>query len=138
VPLTDSNSKITAHSNNAFYRVNGGTLVSLGGTSYTASTLGSFEATASAINPGFKNTANLPSGWTGSYGVNLAPNNDGLSLSASSPVLGLGAVLSSPYSGSINTAARPATGAWNPGAYQISLVEDSLTPPTGLKAILGP
>jgi len=48
---------------------------------------------ASSSDPRYKNTANLPTGFTGTYGVNLAPNNDGLSLQQGSPGIDQGIVL---------------------------------------------
>jgi len=81
-------------------------------------------------NPSFKNTGNLPNGFTGTYGVNLAPNADGLTLASGSPALGAGTTLPSPYDNSINSVARPSSG-WDLGAYQSTSV---LSPPTGLTA----
>lgn len=119
-PLTDSQGKISAHSNNLFYR-SSGTLVSSKGVSYTSSNLKTgYEATSSSSDPLYKNTANLPTGFTGTYGVNLAPNNDGLSLQQSSPGIDHGIVLASAYGGSINSINRPGSGAWDLGAYEQS------------------
>ena len=75
IPLTDSG-RITAHSNNIYY--GSGTLVRSNGTNYTAGNLGSYEPTASAANPQFVNTANLPTGFAGTYGVRSCPEHDGI------------------------------------------------------------
>lgn len=83
-------------------------------------------------NPSFKNTGNLPNGFTGTYGVNMAPNADGLSLVSGSPALAAGTTLPSPYDNSINSVARPGSG-WDLGAYQ-SAITSAPPPPTGLKA----
>ncbi len=88
-----------------------------GETSYSASNLTSFESTASAANPLFKNTGALPTGFTGTYGSTLAPNADGLSLQSTSYGRGHGVSLISPYNNSINSVTRTA-GAWDMGAYQ--------------------
>jgi hypothetical protein len=121
VPLTDNQGKISSHSNNLFYR-SSGTLVSSKGVSYTSSNLkNGYEATSSSSDPLYQNTANLPTGYTGTYGVNLAPNNDGLSLQPSSPGVSNGIALASAYGGSINSVIRPVTGAWDMGAYGQSL-----------------
>lgn len=136
-PLSDPLGRITARGNNVYFRANGGTLVSSGGASFTAGTLAGYEPSASSANPGFKNTAALPAGWTGSFGADLAPSPDGLSLLSSSPVLNAGAVLGAPFNGSINSVARPASGPWTPGAYQF----DGTTPPgapSGLSVTIGP
>jgi hypothetical protein len=117
VPLQDPQGKITSHSGNIFYR-NTGTLVSSGGTNYSSGNLASYEPSASSGNPLFKNTGNLPTGFTGTYGTNLAPNSDGLSLQQTSYGIGNGTTLVSPYNGSINTVTRPPGGGWDIGAYQ--------------------
>lgn len=139
VPLTDASQKITGHGNNVYFRSGGGTLVSSGGSSFSAaSLLSGYEATASSSDPLFKNSANLPDGFTGSFGAGLAPNRDGLSLQVTSPALSVGANLGAPYNGSINSVARPASGAWNAGAYQMMMGGEELSAPTGIKATLGP
>lgn len=115
-PLTDSGGKITAHSNNLFYR-GSGTLVSSKGTNYTASNLSSYESTAVAANPLFANAAQLPAGFSGTFGTDLAPNASGLSLQTTSPALRAGATLAATYSSSINSLARSAS-VWDIGAYQ--------------------
>ena len=83
-------------------------------------------------NPSFKNTGNLPNGFTGTYGVNMAPNADGLSLVSGSPALGAGTTLPSPYDNSIDSVARPGSG-WDLGAYQSTTIS-APSPPTGLTA----
>jgi hypothetical protein len=125
-PLTDAGRKITSHSNNLFYRTSG-TLVSSGGTSYTASNLASYEPSATSANPSFKNTSNLPNGFTGSFPSTLMPNSDGLSLSPGSPALNTGVALGAAYVTSINSVSRPAGGAWDIGAYEAGV--GSTTPP---------
>jgi len=117
VPLTDSG-RITSHSNNIFF--GNGTLVRSGSTNYTSSNISSYEATASSANPLFTNTANLPTGFAGTYGTNLAPNTTGLSLQASSYANDHGAALASPYNGSINSITRPSGGGSDIGAYEYS------------------
>ncbi len=113
--LLTNGAVLTTHANNIYY--GSGTLVTYGGTSYSASNLASFESTASAANPLFKNTGSLPTGFTGTYGSTLAPNADGLSLQSTSYGRGHGGSLSSPYNNSINSVART-SGAWDIGAYQ--------------------
>lgn len=68
-------------------------------------------------NPNFKNTGNLPTAFTGTYGVNLAPNHDGLS-TESGPAIDAGANLGASYNTSINSVIRPNDGGWDIGAYQ--------------------
>jgi len=135
-PLTDAASKITTRGNNVYFRASGTTLVSSGGSSYTASTLANYETTSSSANPAFKNLPSLPTGWLGAYGADLEPNNDGLSLQADSTVLNFGAVLSAPFNGSINSLTRPDAGSWTPGAYQFSGGTTQPGPATGLSATI--
>ncbi len=136
VCLTDSGGDIDTHSHNLFYRANGGTLVSTGGTTYNAANIGSWEPTAQTADPLFKNTANLPDGFSGSFGSSLAPNKDGLSLQASSPAFNSGVALGAAYSGAINTAARPVGAAWDLGAYEgASNGQPLVAIPQGLRVI---
>lgn len=135
VPLTDLGQDITAHSNNLFFRSGGGTLVRSGANNYTASNLGSgYEATASSGDPLFKNPSNVPTGFTGTYGVDMRPNNDGLSLQQSSPGVNSGLSLTGGYNGSINSISRPAGAGWDIGAYELgSTVSQPPPAPTNLR-----
>lgn len=132
-PLSDPAGKITAHNNNTYYRVGGGTLVSSGGTSYTSSNLTTYEATGFSSDPLFVNTSNLPTGFTGTYGINEQPNNNGLALQTSSPDLGSGAILGSAYNSSINSITRPSSSGWDRGAYQTG--SNIPAPPTNLSIV---
>ena len=136
VPLTDSQGKISSHSNNIFYSSNG-TLVTSKSVSYNASNLKSnYEATASSSDPLYKNTANLPTGYTGIYGVNLAPNNDGLNLQEGSPGINNGIALGSSFAGSINSVGRPAGNGWDIGAYEYYPGAGNVpAPPTNLRIV---
>lgn len=111
-------------------------MVSVGGTSYTASNLHTFEATASSNDPLFKNALNVPTGFSGTFG-SFAPNKDGLSLQESSFEVNNGASLPAIYNGSINAQTRPVGSAWDVGAYESVLSGNVvLTPPRNLR-ILG-
>jgi hypothetical protein len=117
LPLSDAGRKITTHSNNLFYR-SSGTLVTSGGTSYSASTLNNYESSASSANPLFKSTSALPTGFSGAFGSSLAPSSDGLSLQNGSPAINGGRPLGNQYAMSINSVMRPAGSAWDIGAYE--------------------
>ena len=133
-PLSDAGRKITAHSNNIFFR-SSGTLVSSGGTNYTAANLSNYELSGSGANPAFRNTASLPTGFTGVYPV-LTPNADGLSLQAGSAGLNTGAPLVAAYATSINSVARPASGGWDIGAYEGGTVTGTVpSPPTNVRIV---
>jgi hypothetical protein len=136
VPLTDAKGQITSHSNNIFYRGNG-TLVLSNGVNYSSSNLTtSYEPTGSSSSPMFKNTANLPTGFSGVYGVNMAPKDDGLSLQPGGPGIKKGIALSSSFAGSINSVDRPAGGEWDIGAYESRLgASRAQDPPTNLKIV---
>jgi hypothetical protein len=131
VPLTDSG-KITSHSNNIYY--GSGTLVRSNGTNYVSSNLSSYETTASAGNPLFVKIDNLPTGFTGTYGIDLAPNATGLSLQQTSYGIDHGAILTSPYNGSINSINRPPGSGWDIGAYESSGAAP-LAAPTNLRIV---
>jgi len=126
VPFTARSGVVTTHSNNIYYR-GGGTLISIGGTSYDAGSLSSYEATGSGANPLFKNIANLPTGLSGSAST-PAPNTDGLSLQGSSVGIDNGVALPAPYNGSVNSLTRPLGGNWDIGAYEFA-TGSHLTPP---------
>ncbi|MCL4785706.1 MAG: immunoglobulin domain-containing protein [Verrucomicrobia bacterium] len=135
VPLTDSGSDITGHSHNLFYRANSGARAQIGGTSYTTTSITSWEPTARTTDPLFKNPANLPTGFILTVGGTLVPNTDGLSLQEGSPALGVGADLGATFSGSINGTARAAGTAWDLGAYQRVAGAAPPSPPRNLAVI---
>ncbi len=70
-------------------------------------------------NPAFMGQANLPTGFVGTYGVDLRPNRDGLSLQSTSTAINTGAVLAGSYNGSVNSVSRPVGNGWDIGAYEI-------------------
>jgi hypothetical protein len=117
IPLTDSQGQITVHSNNIFY--GGGTLVRSNGVDYVSSNLvNGYESSARSINPLFNNSDNVPTGFTGAYGTDMAPNTNGFSLRNGSPGINGGIALSSDFAGSINSVHRPVGAKWDVGAYQ--------------------
>jgi hypothetical protein len=77
-----------------------------------------YEPTASSSDPLFSNPANLPTGFTGTYGVDMVPNWDGFSLLKGSPGINRGMALSSDFDRSINSIRRPAGDGWDIGAYE--------------------
>ena len=131
VALTEDG-RFTGHSNNIFH--GGSVLVSSAGVAFGTANLGSYEASASALDPFFIDPARLPTGFTGSYGVNLKPNTDGLALRGTSYGIGHGASLPPPYSGSINGVPR-ATGKADIGAYQSDAGSSPPLPPTNLRVV---
>ncbi len=118
IPLIDDGGNITAHSNNLFYRLGGGTLVKVNGTNYTASDITTWETTALTDDPLFYNPADLPSGFIGTPGVDIKPNTDGFTLQESSPAKDNGADLGTDFNGSINSITRPYGNGWDIGAYE--------------------
>jgi hypothetical protein len=134
IPLSDANGAITSHSNNLYYS-GSSALVSSHGKSFSSANLTTYEATARGANPLFKNTSNLASGFVGTYGVDLAPNKDGLALQASSAGMNSGVALASAYTGSINTIARMSGSSWDMGAYQNSLLAPAPPAPANLKLV---
>ncbi len=125
-PLSENTNAITTHNNNLYYRVGGGALLTNGGSSYTASNITSFESTAIATNPSFKNTSILPTGFAGTYGTDMRPNSDGLSVESGDALDHGDGTLSSTYNKAINTAGyaspstRPQGAGWDIGAYEYS------------------
>jgi hypothetical protein len=66
----------------------------------------------------FQDVSNLPTGFIRTSGIDLEPNNNGLSLESGSPALDYGINLGSEYSPAINSVPRPTDGAWDAGAYE--------------------
>lgn len=129
IPLTDSGSDITAHSNNLYFRSGGGTVARIGGTSYTGTSVTGWEGTALTADPLFQDVTSLPSGFAYWYAGALGPNTAGLSLRPGSPGLGSGANLGSAYNGSINSRPRPGSVNWDRGSYQSPVAVSSLEGP---------
>jgi hypothetical protein len=131
--------------NNVFYN----TFVDLGGHSLTVRTLefknnivqyssSQLRNAGSAVqsnniltssNPGFTNPANKPTGFIGTYGVDLRPNTDGFALTSGSAAVNGGTALGSAYSSSINSVSRPQGSAWDSGAYELGSATPQPQPP---------
>jgi hypothetical protein len=85
-------------------------------------------------NPGFKNTSNLPDGFIGTYGVDMRPNKDGLSLTSNSTGIGGGVDLGTSYNHAINSVTR--TGSWDIGAYEFDSNNIMpIVPPKNLRTV---
>jgi hypothetical protein len=133
IPLSDVDGDITSHSNNVFYSGTS-SLVNSRGQNYSSTNLRTYEATGHGSDPLFKSTNNLPSGFVGTYGVDLAPNKDGLGLQTSSPGVNTGLSLGKAFASSINTVARPSDRGWDIGAYQNGLAGVP-APPSNLRIV---
>lgn len=118
IPLQDDDGSITDHSNNLFFRTGGGALVRSGGTTYTSADIASWESSAITSDPLQNDISNLPTGFVGTFGVDLRPDTEGLNLAENSPARNGGAPLDAAYSGSINSVARPSGTGWDIGAYE--------------------
>ena len=117
-PLVDDDGDITDHANNLYYRFGGGTLVRASGVNYTAGTVHSWEQSAVTGDPLLKDLASLPAGFSGTYGIDMEPHPDGLSLTAGSPARDGGVPLGPSYSSSVNSVTRPNGAEWDVGAYE--------------------
>ncbi|OGS27734.1 MAG: hypothetical protein A2297_00305 [Elusimicrobia bacterium RIFOXYB2_FULL_48_7] len=135
-----SPARVTAHSNNIYYRAGGGNLVRNGTPYYTSANLSSWESSAYSTLPAFKNTTNVPSGFIGTYGVNLIPNADGLSVETGTAINN-GANIGSSYNGAINLSGksgaltRPQGGGWDIGAYEYTMIGVDTSPPTNIATV---
>lgn len=142
-PLVARAGTITSHTNNIYYRASG-TLASYGGSPFNAASLTGFEPSASAAEPAFKDAAQLPLGFSGTYGQDLRPQSDGLSIVSGAALDGgvdlggepfWGAINLSGASGSIN---RDTDGAWDIGAYEHGLTAPPIVPPANLRIVHQP
>jgi hypothetical protein len=127
VPFRDVDSKVTDHSNNLIYNAISATSahVNAGTTTYDRNggvlDITNWEPTAQKTDPSFTG-GTLPTGFTGTYGVNMVPNTDYFSITSGNAI-GNGATLGYPYNGCINQAGylypglRPAD-SYDIGAYQ--------------------
>lgn len=134
-PLSDDDGDISVHSNNLYFRASGTTLVSSRGMAYTAGSLASYEGSAATTNPAFQSTT-LPTGFTGSFGSDLAPNTDGFRPTSTSMAVDRGFALPATYASSINSVARPAGNGWELGAFELGSGTPALpAAPTNLRII---
>jgi hypothetical protein len=143
---SSGNNNIT-HTNNIYYRSQAGDFVWIDGSSYNCSEIasGDIGVTEDCVNPDFKNTGNLPTGFTGTYGTNMVPDNDGLSFdSGSDPPVGAGADLGgSPYYGAVNISGtnssdtRDTLTPWDIGAYEYGAGAADSQPPTLSSSVIG-
>ena len=116
VVLYDTTTSITNHTANIYYRMDGSpSLVTRKGITYTTSTLRTWEPTAYASNPNFKNAASIPTGFL----PDNTPNTDGLSI-LSGDAINNGTILGSPYNIAINNVFRGTK--WDIGPYTATTV----------------
>ena len=87
---------------------------------YNRSTYQNWELSGWSIDPNFKNISNLPTNFTGTYGTDMKPNNDGLSIK-SGKAIDNGYSLEIPYSNSINSVPRPEGSGFDLGVYELQL-----------------
>lgn len=112
--LLDDRKGWITHNNNLYFRTDGagdtqhyvynGT-TNYHSNSYTSDKVSTYEPTAYTTDPTFKNTSSLPTGFTGTYGTDMVPNADGLSI-ISGNAIDHGADLGTSYNGAINLSGR--------------------------------
>jgi hypothetical protein len=114
---------VSTHSNNLIYRASGALDVHVSnGTNYNRAGVLKWEPSAINTNPNFVG-GNLPTGFSGTYGIDLAPNTNFFAIKSEAALIG-GASLGSPYDGCINGAGlakpimRPIGEAYSIGAYE--------------------
>lgn len=127
--VRDSGADIKTHSDNIYYDSSGGTLLTRGGSSYTASGIVSgYEATSITTNPNYTN----------------AGSRD-FSLKSSSPAIDAGVDLGLAYDDGLNSTSQWTDGVvtldrdlygsgWDIGAYELGN-QDTLNSPTNLRII---
>ena len=131
IPLIDSG-KIKSHANNLLF--GNATLARIGGVSYSAGQLSTYEPTAKSADPMFLDPHSLPTGFTGTYAIDMRPNAAGLSLAAGSPAINAGAAMAAPFDRGINSQSRSAGQVPDIGAYE-SANTNLLPAPTNLRVV---
>lgn len=127
----DDDSTSETHNNNLYY-IASGNVVGNGGSSYTTATVTNWEATAQSSNPNFSGGA-LPSGFDGTYGSDLVPNETYFLIETGDAVGGGADLGGSPYYGAINITGtdsedtRDTLTPWDIGAYESGM---AVPPPT--------
>ena len=115
---------ISTYSNNLLFRLNGPTTTHVihDGTSYNRAAVLTWDATAQNTDPLFT-AGTLPTGFTGTYGVDMVPNTDYFA-TPSGDALDNGVTLPAPFTGCINGAGlavpitRPQGIGFDIGAYE--------------------
>jgi hypothetical protein len=136
IPIYDVNGQIK-HSNNLIYRSSGASdpHIFSNGINYDRAGVKIWEASARNTLPVFEGGA-LPSGFTGTYGIDLLPNTKYFTIK-SGDAFDNGVTLGSPFNGSINGAglAVPLNRPMGPG-YDIGAYENSqISSPRIIKAV---
>lgn len=128
---------ITSHEKNLFYSPSGGNIVRDGSEYYDSGTVSLWEDSALAVDPLFKNTSKLPSGFIRNDDGRMLPDTDGLNVASDSPARDYGVVLGSDYNSSINSLIRPSSKNWDLGAYENNSNSSSLPlpPPLNLRIV---
>jgi hypothetical protein len=130
------------HNNNLFWRTDGNNSVVTDGSSYVRDSVTNWEPSAQKADPAFKNTSDLPTGFSGTYGTSKVPNADGLSIQSTSPARdnGIG-IPGTVYNGAINFSGtnlgkiRPQGAAWDIGAYEYDAEPKPPFPPSNLRIV---
>jgi len=124
IPIQDRKNWFT-HSNNLIYRTSNASDTHVyNGTNYNRAGVTTWEPSAQNTDPIFKNPSNLPTNFTGIYGINMIPNTDGLSIIPPGAAINNGTSLTAFYNGAINFAGtssgltRPQGAAWDIGVYE--------------------
>ena len=99
--------------NNIFYNASGPDLTDPSG--YITAQSNNITA-----NPRYKNVNNAPTGWKGTFGVDIEPNQDGFSLQADSLAIDYGIILGNEFINSINSVSRFSGAGWDIGAYEFA------------------
>ena len=142
IPLEDNKGWVT-HNNNMYFRTDSssGIHARFGASTYNRTTVKTtFEATCQNTDPSFLNTSNLPTGFTGTYGINMGPNSNGLSIESGN-ALKNGADLGPNFNGAINLSGKSGglirpNNLWDIGAYQLVTEEPTAPkPPSGLRIV---
>lgn len=129
------------HSNNLVFNGQGASAEHVNnGLTYNRAGVKAWEATGQNTVPTFKNPSNLPTGFSGTYGTDMVPNNDGLSIS-SGDAIDNGTSLASTYNGAINLSGtnsgsgRPQGSSWDIGAYEFRVQISRPSPPANFRII---
>lgn len=117
--IVDSGPYITRVEKNVYYSsIPGKTLVVSGAGNFTAANISAYDPSAITEDPLLFDVSMLPTGFIGTFDIDMKPNTKGLNLTQNSPAKDHAIDLGPSFDSSINSLTRPQAASWDVGAYE--------------------